>query len=159
MINYIGTILQFTLMAQRERQESEHAAVCEGMVRTSSLPIEASVFSSETHALNIALDVISVKVENEFVIFSDSLSVVRGLHVHCYNSSIRRLMHRIYDLQIAGKTICICWTPSHIGIEGNEFADAAAKTASKRPEEPISISHNDWRSIIRCALAGKWKQQ
>ena len=26
------------------------AAVCEGMVRTSSLPIEASVFSSEMHA-------------------------------------------------------------------------------------------------------------
>ena len=132
--------------------------VCEGIVRTSSLPIEASVFSSEMHALNIALDVISMKVENEFMIFSHSLSVVRGLQVHCYNSSIRRLIHRIYNLQMTGKTLCICWIPSHIGIEGNELADAAAKATSKRPEEPISTRNTDFRSI-RCALVGKWKQQ
>ena len=58
-----------------------------------------------------------------------------------------------------GKTVCLCWIPSHIGIEGNELADAAAKAAAKRPEEPIFISHTDWRSIIRCALLSKWKQQ
>ena len=38
------------------------ASLCEGMVRTSSPPIEASVFSSEIHGLNIALDIISTKV-------------------------------------------------------------------------------------------------
>ena len=78
------------------------------------------------HALNIALDIISTKVESEFVIFSGSLSVIRGLHVHCYNSSIRRLIHRIHNLQITGKTISLCWIPLHLGIEGNELADAKA---------------------------------
>ena len=63
------------------------------------------------------------------MIFSDSLIVVGGFHVHCNNSSIRRLIHRIHDLQITGKTICLCWIPSHIGIEGNELADAAARAA------------------------------
>ena len=45
-------------------------------MEASSLPIEASVFSSEMRALNIALYVTSIKVENEFVIFSDPLSVI-----------------------------------------------------------------------------------
>ena len=37
----------------------------------------------------------------------------------------------------------------HIGIEGNELADVAAKAASGRPEEPILINYSDWRSVIR----------
>ena len=100
------------------------------MVRISSLPIEASLFSSEMHALNIAADIITIKVESEFVIFSDSQSIIRGLHVRCYNSTIRQLIHRIHDLQITGKTIRLCWVPLHLGIGGNELADTAAKAAS-----------------------------
>ena len=38
-------------------------------------------------------------------------------------------------------------------------ADAATKGASERPEEPIPINHADWRSIIRNALVGEWKQR
>ena len=42
-----------------------------------SLPTETSIFSSEVHAINIALDILSEKIENNFAIFSDSLSVVK----------------------------------------------------------------------------------
>ena len=58
----------------------------------------------------------------------------------------RRLIHRIRDLQITGKTIIICWIPFHIGIQGNDSADAAAKGAS---EEPIPMNDSDWRNVIR----------
>jgi len=29
----------------------------------------------------------------------------------------------------SGKSIVLCWTPSHVNIPGNERADAAAKSA------------------------------
>ena len=45
-----------------------------------------------------------------------------------------------------------------MGIQGNDSADAAAKGASERQEEPIPINHSDWRSI-RNALVGEWKQR
>ena len=69
-----------------------------------------------------------MKVENESVIFNDSVSVVRGLHVHCYNSGIFDLFIESTTYKLGGKLCkCKCWIPSHIGIEGN-----AAKAASKR---------------------------
>ena len=60
------------------------AAVCGQTVKMASLPMETSIFSSEAHAINIALDILSEKAEKNFVIFSDSLSVVKSLHVHCF---------------------------------------------------------------------------
>ena len=96
------------------------------------------------HTINIAPDIVSMKTES---------SIVKSLHVHCYHPIIRRLIHRIHDLQITGKTSSVCWIPSQLGIQGNDSADAAAKGALERPEEPIHINHSDWRSIIRNALA------
>ena len=118
-----------------------------------------SIFSSEVHAINIALVVLSEKTENNFVIFSDSLSVVKSLHVHCFQPMIRRLMHRIHDLQTEGKIISVCLVPSHVGTEGNELSDTAAKSASERPEQPISINHTDCRRGIRNALVERWIQR
>ena len=46
-------------------------------------------------------------------------------------------MHRIHDLQAVEKIISVCWVIAHVGIEGNELADTAAKSASERPEKLI----------------------
>ena len=46
-----------------------------------------------------------------------------------------------------------------MGIQGNDSADAEAKGASERTEEPIPINHSDWGRIIRNALVGEWKQR
>ena len=79
-----------------------------------------------------------------------------SLHVHCFQPMIRRLMHKIHDLQSVGKSISVCWVPSHVGIEGKELADTAAKLASVTPEQPIPINHTDFRSVIRSAQVEKW---
>ena len=56
-------------------------AVCGTVDSAASLPIEASIFSAKIHAINIPLDIVSMKAESSIVIFSDSLSVVKSLHV------------------------------------------------------------------------------
>ena len=53
------------------------AAVCGTVDSTASLPTKASIFSAKIHAINIALDIVSMKAESSIVIFSDS-SVVKG---------------------------------------------------------------------------------
>ena len=111
------------------------------------------------HAIGMALDIVSLKAENNIVILTDSSSVVSNFHVHCYYPIISRLIHRILDLQITGKTINLCWIPSHIGIEGNELGHVAAKAGSGRREEPILINYSGWRGVIRDALVGIWKQR
>ena len=64
--------------------------VCGQTIKLSTLPLETSSFSSVAHAINIALDILSEIIENNFI-FSDSLSVVRILKV---KSSWRGLPQR-----------------------------------------------------------------
>ena len=52
----------------------------------------------------------------------------------------RRLLHeiKIYcTMKLIRETFC--WTPSHVGIEGNEKADRAAVEAAAGPEKYIVI--------------------
>ena len=66
----------------------------------------------------------------------------------------------ISTLLLSGSTVQIGWTPSHIGIMGNELADAAAKLAAEgNPPDnrmfPWSYSH--LRSQIRSRLLQEWQ--
>lgn len=55
------------------------AAVSEGTSRTAILPLEASVFSAELYALELAISIAKSDRTSKFVIFSDSLSVLTQL--------------------------------------------------------------------------------
>ena len=57
------------------------------------------------------------------------------------------------------KEIIICWTPSHIGVRGNERADSAAKSALDLTLDKSRIPYTDLKPTINKFLHTKWQQQ
>ena len=88
----------------------------------------------------------------QFTVFSDSLSALQAIkNFDVDNHLVMHIVGEHSRLQESGKHVGLCWIPSHIGITGNEKADAAAKVAlsqqitySKLPAMDLypSISQN-----------------
>ena len=57
------------------------------------------------------------------------------------------------------KEIIMCWTPSHIGVRGNERADSAAKSALDLTPDKSRIPYTDLKPTINKFLHTKWQQQ
>jgi len=78
----------------------------------------------------MALNIIYRRKENNFIVFSDSMSSLQAvksfrLELDLVHQIIREYSH----LTESGKRIVICWIPSYVNIPGNEKADSAAKSA------------------------------
>ena len=55
------------------------------------------------------------------------------------------------------KVVSFCWLPSHVGISGNERADAAAKSALSLSIADIKIPYTDLKQRINSHLVNKWQ--
>ena len=74
------------------------------------------------------------------------------------NHLIIKLLSRL-DSMSSRKEIIICWTPSHIGVRGNERADSAAKSAFDLMPDKFRIPYTDLKPTINKFLHTKWQQQ
>ena len=68
---------------------------------------DSSIFTAEAKAVNLALDFISTcDANNKFIIFSDSLSVLKAMnHTSSKNSQIQKLLEKCHKL-LANKRNC-----------------------------------------------------
>ncbi|GFX18503.1 RNase H domain-containing protein [Trichonephila clavipes] len=101
------------------------AVVSLSTVITDALPISASIYTAELHALRIALKHISCG--KKFIIYTDFLSALQSIVVlHSFSHPI--LVDITYALanHLKKKDIRFCWIPGHARITGNELADTAA---------------------------------
>ena len=125
------------------------AAVCERVVRKTSLPQQSSIFSAELHAIHLALVIIRDHQEHRFVIFTDALSSIQAIQTgYTSNSVCRRLQHEMHDFLLTN-TVELCWIPSHVGILENEEADLSAKQASLQAAQPIRVQYTDWYPLLK----------
>ena len=112
------------------------------------LPDNSSIFTAEAKAIDIALYHIRDQPEKQFIIYSDSLSVLKSLKdLHHRNPLIQQILKKYYYLS-ASKEIVFCWLPSHVNIRGNELADSEAKSALSLVITNFKIPQSDFKSNI-----------
>jgi kelch-like protein 2/3 len=122
------------------------------------LPNHSSVFTDELQAISLALDFIENSRQDQFLIFSDSLSSLQAIQNHHFDVPLtRNILERCHNLQTTNKSVSFRWIPSHVGIRGNERADSAAKAALGLPESAIQIPHTDLRQKVNSHFLNKWQ--
>ena len=145
-------MLGFTLCLHRRLQTITGvgaAAVCEATPCSATLPKEASVFSAEICALELATSIIKANGLLKNVIFSDSLiTLVQIKTLHYTHPAIRKLQFDIFTMSEESQAVELCWIPGHAGIRGNKRADALAKLPSTHQEQFITIHYRDRFPII-----------
>ena len=124
------------------------------------LPSNASIFTAEATAIDLALDAITESDDDHFIIFSDSLSVLLSLkNKKMDNPLILKLLQKLHHLSCAHKTVHFCWIPSHIGIRGNEAVDVAAKESLSQDIIASQVPYTDLKPHINSFIANKWQER
>lgn len=96
----------------------------------------ASVFTAELMAIYSCLQSISCLAPNrKFLIITDALSSLQAIaDTHSTQPIVQRILLVMHALSISNIHITLLWTPSHIGLAGNDAVDVAAKAATKLPK-------------------------
>ena len=77
--------------------------------RSASLPREASIYSAEAHAISMAVRAVHEIEGEQFVVISDSGSVLRTLlDVKNDHPVCRNMIHNVHQLREANKTEELC---------------------------------------------------
>lgn len=136
------------------------AAVSEENERKATLPSEASIYSAEIYAIELAISMIKSGNSQNYIILSDSLSSLQKLQELNYDHpTVRKIQHDIFKLASENKNVEFCWIPGHAGIHGNDRADSLAKLATSQPKQFIPIHYKDWYPIIKEKITEKWNDE
>ena len=96
-----------------------------------ALSPENSVYQAEMSALKKAAEFILVlpEIPNNVAIYTDALSAVQAVAATSFNS--KYVMDTRKTLDKLGSRLNVHWVKAHVGIKGNELADAAAKEGTR----------------------------
>ena len=119
-------------------------------------PDGSSVFTAESKGIDMALDYVrNNSLDNEVVIFSDSLSVLKSLNrTSSKNPKIQNLIEKHHELSKT-KEIIFCWLASHVGIKGNEAADVKAKASLDLEISNFKVPCTDFKPFINRYILSK----
>lgn len=97
-----------------------------------TLSPHASIFTAELLAILIALSrILILDHDRPYVIYSDSRSALQALKTPYSKNALVSIVQRFLQLlHSRRKLITLCWIPAHVGVQGNESADKAARQAS-----------------------------
>ena len=149
--------------------KNENLAVSAAMVipalkvKTSKrLSDRLSIYAAELTAIKYALDWTMVNKPHKVAILSDSLSALQSLSLRNSNSRPDLLENilSIYDqCHLNNSEVTLVWCPAHVGLDGNELADDAAKRALEGPVgDKIPLATHEVYSILKTSVKEKWSK-
>lgn len=130
----------------------------------------ASIFTAEAFAILCALKHISRQNKGscKWVIVSDSMSVLKALQNNKTKSDTNYLIFLIkdlwFELYLKKKFVVeFMWTPSHIGVSGNENVDFLARSISDSPQSvdvsfDVLLPYTDAIAILKQRMYIQWKK-
>ena len=122
----------------------------------------ASVYTAELYAIFRALRHLEVRgAPGPFAIFSDSMSALKVIQTfNCAHPLVQKIQSLLLRLTSAGGGVRFVWIPGHVGIIGNERADAAAKAAAEKASVDMSLVHvNDLQAYFKRAVQQEWQEE
>ena len=135
------------------------AVVHRNVTKTNRLQNKASIFRAELHAISLALSLIRRSKEKNFIIFSDSMSSLEAISGFKLEIDIVHNIIKDYtNLANTGKTIILCWIPSHVNTRGNERADTAAKSALSLPVTNMKLLARELLPCVSNFCLDEWQE-
>lgn len=124
------------------------------------LPPESSIFTAELFAIHQALAYILSSTKSVICICTDSLSSLQAIEqLYNKNPLVQMVQHLLHLNQMANKNITMIYVPSHVGIDGNEKADEAARQATEITSDPVKIyTHSDIKMYLKKLVNNLWQQ-
>lgn len=126
------------------------------------LPDGLSIFTAELVAIIWALRWVEEGGVEKAIICSDSLSglmAIGGERGGARLDLVGEILTSVYRLERRGCSVGFLWVPAHVGVEGNEAADEAARASLVRGNVEVPFDRLECRSIINERLTQQWQHE
>jgi ribonuclease HI len=127
-----------------------------------SLDSPSSIFTAELSAIYIATIHLKTRPPGKYLILTDSLSAIEALKKNHIGYQVNQ---RLIDckatlcwLKERGYDVSLMWIPSHVGIHGNEIADAIAEEALNANSLCLPRISVDCRKLGREYCTEQWQK-
>jgi ribonuclease HI len=121
---------------------------------------KCSILTAELFAILHALKYIeSSRPEKRFLICSDSLSSLQAIDtLYSPHTLVQEIHSLLASLSSRDVTVVFCWVPGHVGIQGNELADRAAKAATEKDcRDNDRLSSFDLKNFFKSLFKNKFQ--